>query len=158
MHFFARCRFTCEQRVDSHLLASLLEAETVVAAGMLATTHIIRKLETVTGGRQSLNDLPAFSSKVFKGFRALRILDCSGSHTSYNTQMCRRTAKRVAEHRRKLHSRALRLYAVSADCRHFAAAVAVDFKRWETSPLADKAYRRHASCYADWGEGKPPRR
>ena len=33
----------------------------VATAGMLATTHIIGRLQTVTGGRRSLNDL-AFSS------------------------------------------------------------------------------------------------
>ena len=65
-----------------------LEAETVVAtAGMLATTHIIGRLQTVTGGRRSLNDL-AFSSfsaaeadAVLVGRKFQRVSHLGLSHT-----------------------------------------------------------------------------
>ena len=78
------------------LPAVSFEAETVVAtAGMLATTHIIGRLQTVTGGRPSLNDL-AFSSfsaaatmLVGRKFQRVRILDCPTPSTRLELEMCR---------------------------------------------------------------------
>ena len=56
----------------------------VATAGMLATTHIIGRLQTVTGGRRSLNDL-AFSSfsadAVLVGRKFQRVSHLGLSHT-----------------------------------------------------------------------------
>ena len=68
----------------------------VATAGMLATTHIIGRLQTVTGGRPSLNDL-AFSSfsaaaatmLVGRKFQRVRILDCPTPSTRLELEMCR---------------------------------------------------------------------